>query len=252
MKLINRRVLCPLILQLFLFIPFLVSAGTQVKKPPAKAKHPLILQTDTTAVKVRPFEPKKLKQFTNDKDFIYDKSNAPGISIWAQIRHWLWEHFFKNVFESSESNSFFYYLFVALGVVFVIFIIFKATGISAIQIIRGKAKTVAIPYTESLENIHDIDFDAEIDKALAGNNYRLAIRLLYLRSLKQLNDAGLINWQIEKTNGAYISEIPDGEKRRIFSLLTRQFEYVWYGNFYINANTFQNIRSLFQQLNQTK
>lgn len=247
MKLINKAMRGFFLLLVFVFIPFILFAGNAVKKLPVKVKHPLVLQLDTAGIKIQRFESKKLRDITRSKDFDYDNQNAPGQSLWVQFRHWLWEHLFRNMFNSSESNTFFYYLFIALGVIFAVFVIFKATGISAMQIIRGSAKTISVPYTESLENIHELDFDSELNKAVANANYRFAVRLLYLSSLKYLNDKSLINWQIEKTNTEYINEIPEGDKRQTFYSLTRQFEYVWYGNFHIDVNTFQNIHSSFQQ-----
>ncbi|MGZ3763446.1 MAG: DUF4129 domain-containing protein [Mucilaginibacter sp.] len=247
MKLINKAIRCLSILPALVFIPLLLFAGNNIKKLPVKVKQPLVLQKDTAGVVIQKFEAKKLRDITRDKDFDYDNQNEPGQSLWAQIRHWLWVHFFSHMFESSDSNKFFYYLFISLGVIFAVFVIFKAIGIDAMQIIRGSAKTISVPYTESLENIHEVDFDAELDKAIASANYRFAVRLLYLSSLKFLNDKSLINWQIEKTNTEYINEIPEGSKRQTFYSLTRQFEYVWYGNFFIDANTFQSIRASFQQ-----
>jgi hypothetical protein len=33
-------------------------------------------------------------------------------------------------------------------------------------------------------------------------------------------------------------------------LLTRQFEYVWYGDFFVDGQSFQNINTLFQDFKQ--
>jgi hypothetical protein len=108
----------------------------------------------------------------------------------------------------------------------------------------------ALPYQETLENIHEINFDDDIESALAQRNFKLAVRLLYLRSLKQLNDAGLIQWQIEKTNSVYVDELSNPNQRQTFSILTRQFEYIWYGNFPIDEQAFRNINTLFQDFKQ--
>jgi hypothetical protein len=250
MKSINCSARTLIIFVFCFFIPLAAFAGGAIKKAPVK--HPLTLQTDTSVIQAHQFDAKKMRQFRSSSDFHYDKSTLPGQSLWALFWHWVWEHLFKNVFNSSESGSFFYYFFLSLGVVFVAFILFKITGINAIQIIRGNSKAITVPYTESLENIHELDFENEIDNAIANNNYRLAVRLLYLSSLKHLNETGLINWQLEKTNSAYISELPEGEKRKAFSMLTRQFEYVWYGNFHIDGNVFKSVRSSFQQFKQVQ
>jgi hypothetical protein len=71
------------------------------------------------------------------------------------------------------------------------------------------------------------------------------VRLLYLRCLKQLSDAKLISWQIDKTNATYLFELDDTGQRQKFGLLTRQFEYIWYGDFPIDPKIFGNIYKSF-------
>jgi hypothetical protein len=138
------------------------------------------------------------------------------------------------------------YLLIGGSIGFLVYIIFKSLGLDPIKLWRGEAAKVAVPYSESLEDIHGIDFDAEVEKALAHHNYRLAVRLLYLKCLKQLSDKNLIQWEIDKTNAAYLYELKNNEQRQIFSVLTNRFEYVWYGNFPINKQAFTDIDLLFQ------
>jgi len=91
-----------------------------------------------------------------------------------------------------------------------------------------------------------MNFDAEIEKAISRHDFRLAVRLLYLKCLKQLSDKELIRWQIDKTNAAYIYELTDPVQKQTFGLLTRQFEFIWYGDFPIDKDTFSKINALFQ------
>jgi hypothetical protein len=129
----------------------------------------------------------------------------------------------------------------------IVYIIFKLIGIDLLCIFKKNPSTIEVPYTESIENIHEINFDEAIENALLIKDYRLAVRLLYLRSLKQLSDSNLINWKLGKTNTAYLNEIADAEQRRQFSIVTRQFEYVWYGDFPVDGQSFQNINAIFQE-----
>ena len=66
-----------------------------------------------------------------------------------------------------------------------IFVIFKLAGLNLSNIFNKNAKDIDIPYTESLENIHQITFDEEIEKALNQRNYRLAVRQ-YLAELDEV------------------------------------------------------------------
>lgn len=222
--------------------------GHGVTKPHVKHA-PEILKTDSSKLTVRPFNNDALQQYLNDKDFQYDEGGTGKISLWTRFWHWFWS-FLGRIFSTSSGKWTFFtyveYLLLIAAIAFIVYIILKIAGIDVVRLFKRQSKQIAIPYTESLENIHEISFDDEIEKAIISRNYKLAVRLLYLRSLKQLSDARLIHWQIEKTNTAYLNELTDTEQRQFFTMLTHQFEYVWYGNFFIDGVSFQNINTLFQ------
>lgn len=212
-------------------------------------KHiPQVLKTDSSALNTHYFNNTALQNYSKQKVFRYDSSVAVGVSFWERFWSWIWKKtgdFFGRIFANKSSWFLFrLVLFVVAGGALV-YMILRIAGIDVIGLFMGRSKNIELPYTESLEDIHAINFDTEIDNAVSGRNYRLAVRLLYLRSLKQLSDAQLIHWQIEKTNSSYITELGDTEYRRLFGLLTTRFEYVWYGDFPIDGQAFQNINSLF-------
>ncbi|RZL69782.1 MAG: DUF4129 domain-containing protein, partial [Pedobacter sp.] len=72
---------------------------------------------------------------------------------------------------------------------------------------------------------------------------------LYLRSLKKLSDAEIIQWQPEKTNYNYFTEISKPEIKHEFGLLTHQFDYIWYGDFPIDVQKFESINQSFNHFN---
>jgi hypothetical protein len=226
-----------------MLLPVLLAASSgHAKKIPAK------VQTDTSTIQAKEFNEQALNKFRADKDFNYD-SHAIGAgepSLWDRFWTWLWNTISEWFSGVPYGGQVLKYLFLALSVALLVYVIFKSLGIDAVRLWRGEAAKIAVPYSESLENIHEINFDAEIEKAISQHNYRLAVRLLYLKCLKQLSDQSLIQWQIDKTNSAYVYELTNPEQRQIFGFLTRQFEYVWYGNFSINKQAFANIDLLFQ------
>ncbi len=95
------------------------------------------------------------------------------------------------------------------------------------------------------ENIFDINYENEIDKAIAGKDFRLATRLLYLQLLKQLTQKGLIKYKQESTNSDYVLQLAQTAYYKDFFRLTRSFEYTWYGQFLITEQTFLTIRNDF-------
>jgi len=248
-----------------LFVWFLLFAGSLKANAGALAnksvvKHVVLksvaqpvvdsIRLDTSKIKVHTFSLAALNKYKNNSDFDYsDADTKTGLNWWQRFWNWFWELIAK-LFGNSQPTAapsfpFLKYIIEAAAVVLLIFIIIKLAGLNISNIFNREAAEIQVPYSESLENIHQITFDEEIEKALNQRNYRLAIRLLYLSTLKQLNDAHLIQWQLEKTNSAYLNELSDAAQRQSFGVLTRQFEYVWYGDFPVDGQSFQNINTLF-------
>lgn len=219
-----------------------------IAKPPAP---PQILQLDSSKITIRNLDSAAIDKYQKDQAFNYHEENEYQLSWWSRFWRWVW-HIIQNLFGEKDTaptqghSSFLQTILLVVAVGALIYVIVKVMGVNLANIFGRESKGINLPYSESLENIHEITFEEEIEKALSQHNYRLAVRLLYLNSLKQLNDAQLIQWQIDKTNSAYLNELADSDKRQSFTVLTRQFEFVWYGDFPIDSRSYQNISTLFQ------
>lgn len=232
-----------LIIVLFLsFTPVLRGAGPE-KNGPVKE---LSIATDSARIRERHFDGERLGAYRTQKAFIYDDS-VPSPSLWDRFWRWFWE-LMGRIFGHRAAAPFMKYLFYAVMTALVVFLVLKLIG-ADLKIFTRNSAPVNLPYNESEDNIHEIDFAEEIRKAVELGNFRFAIRLLYLSSLKKLSDSGKIIWQPGKTNQDYVREIPDPEEKKQFSRLTHQFEYVWYGEFLINEHKFGQIRLHFEQFN---
>jgi len=237
-----------------LFFCFLLFAfGFKAAAVPIKTAPPSIrksdhINVDSTKLTLHQLNADSLNKYRNSPDFIYKEKAIAGLSWCDRFWLWFWEMIAKLFGGRAQPGGYSPYLSYTLAfaaLVLLIFVIFKLAGLNLANIFNKKSTDIDIHYSESLENIHQITFDEEIEKALSQLNYRLAVRLLYLRTLKQLSDAQLIHWQLEKTNSAYLHELTDADQRRSFSVLTRQFEYVWYGDFPVDSRSYQNINALF-------
>lgn len=107
-----------------------------------------------------------------------------------------------------------------------------------------RSKRNKLAYAVQEDTIYGVDFGQEIDRALAQRNYREAVRLLYLHILKQLSDAGQIDWQLYKTPTEYIYELKPEPVRVPFRNLTHLFLRVRYGNFEATASLFEEMQAL--------
>lgn len=96
----------------------------------------------------------------------------------------------------------------------------------------------------SEDNIYGIDFNCKIAEALQQNNYREAVRFVYLQTLKQLSDNKRIDWQLYKTPTQYIYEV----RMKAFQQLTNGFLRVRYGNFDATSDLFHEMQSLQKEI----
>ncbi|WP_146186702.1 hypothetical protein [Pedobacter sp. HMWF019] len=202
------------------------------------------MKSDTAQMVWRRFDAEQLKSYSKEKAFIYDDA-VPSQSLWSRFWRWFWE-LLEHILGNKAAVPFVKYFFISVLTGLVVFVVLKLIG-ADLKIFSRKSKSIEVPYSESDDNIHEINFTEEIDRAISLGNYRIAVRLLYLKTLKKLSDSGRIDWMPGKTNQIYIGEIQDLEKRRQFSMLTHQFEYIWYGEFFINKDNFGLIKQGFDQ-----
>jgi len=83
-----------------------------------------------------------------------------------------------------------------------------------------------------------------------AGDYRLAIRLMFLRLLKQLSQKKIIEYKQERTNFDYLSQLHATGFYNDFFRLTRNYEYTWYGKFEVSGETFGIIKSEFENFDR--
>ena len=95
-----------------------------------------------------------------------------------------------------------------------------------------------------IDTIYGVDFSGGIADALSRSDYREAVRLLYLQTLKRLSDEKRIDWQPYKTPTQYINEV----RIPVFRQLTNHFLRVRYGNFEATEELFNSMKSLQEEI----
>ncbi len=103
-------------------------------------------------------------------------------------------------------------------------------------------KDLEITVEELAENLEAHDPSSLIEQAITAENYRLAVRLYYLKTIRELSLKGEIQWKPDKTNSSYLEEMEKHDLYQKFQNMTRIFERVWYGNRSLNATDFEQIR----------
>ena len=105
-----------------------------------------------------------------------------------------------------------------------------------------------LAYHVEEDTIYGIVFEKEISTAMLRNEYREAVRLLYLQTLKQLSDAEKIDWQPYKTPTEYTYELKANALRTPFRELTNRFLRVRYGNFEATEALFHEMQTLQREI----
>lgn len=98
------------------------------------------------------------------------------------------------------------------------------------------------------ENLHVAELDPLIQRAIAQENYPMAIRLYYLAILKKLSEQKLVVWKKDKTNRDYLRELGLSPLNQPFQESTRDFEWVWYGDGAVGKQEFLRMEGQFQKM----
>jgi hypothetical protein len=123
---------------------------------------------------------------------------------------------------------------------------------SNVGLFRKGGKSIAASEADEVEtdNIFEINYQREIDKAIANGNYRFAVRLMFLRALKNLSDKKVIQYKHDRTNFDYLMQLHSTKYYSDFFRLTRNYEYSWYGQFSIEPEKFSIIKSDFENFDR--
>ena len=224
------------------------SLGQATPHPPVAAA-PALQPDQGPAPRPRLPDAGRLRELRGQREFQYEEDitqpeQSAWDAFWARVREAI-----GNWLVSRSYNHFWRWIFYALFVGAGVFIVLRLLEIDFTAMLGRSPRRAAMTYDTMAENIHEVDFATRLAEAEAAGNWRLAVRLGYLQLLKTLADGGQIQWQPDKTNHAYLAELPAaGPLRGAFREATRQFEYVWYGELALTAPLYAQIRAGHQAL----
>ncbi|HSQ45221.1 MAG TPA: hypothetical protein VLM16_09505 [Ginsengibacter sp.] len=156
---------------------------------------------------------------------------------------------------SSSSNGFlnsfpvkiFFWLIAIFFIGFILYKLFFKGGL----FIKGNIKHGDEPVAEEPEKLSEYStYNELVNEAESQNDFNLAIRYLYLQSLKKLSDRELIFFSADKTNKFYVQELSGHAFQSEFASLTLNYEYMWYGKFAINRDRYQQLKQEFILFNK--
>ncbi|MDJ1480101.1 DUF4129 domain-containing protein [Cytophagaceae bacterium DM2B3-1] len=215
---------------------------------------PVVAEPQLQEAKLRKFDPDKLSDFVNNSDYQYDiKQPADRLSWWERFKAWLSEllnDLFRGYGKIPGGDRTIKIIVIVISAGLLIFALIKFIGADPRSWFKRSAKTDELSLEDIENDIHSISFDEMIADAVAKQQHKRAIRLFYLKSLKQLSDRDWIDWQPYKTNYEYVKELKKNELLGDFKQLTYLFEYIWYGDFQLDAVSFKEAEQRFSGFEQ--
>lgn len=199
---------------------------------------------DSTSVNARNFDSSTVDRLKNDSELKYQEVPTVAESLWTRFLAWLAD-FIESFFDKAVNTSWGRILTYGAAVIIIVVLIMTFLKVNAFKVFYSGEGAESFKHTVLDENIHEMDFDKLIQEALARQDYRLGVRLIFLYSLKMLADKNLIHWDQGKTNHDYLSELKVAELKNGFHELNFYFEYAWYGNFDISPNMFSHVQLMF-------
>lgn len=198
------------------------------------------IEYDTSEIIVRDVDSAKILIHLKDKDFKYFEDPEYSKTLWERLMDWISRQFSKLTQYNSYNTAWdiFIYILIAIAVAAIIFGFYRSEFKGLF--ISSKSKN-NLNVSESFEDINAIDYEKMIESAIASKNFRYAIRLNYLRTLKILAEQKIINWQTDKTNNDFINEIKNLSLKEKFIKVTWDFECIWYGEFEIDLTSYKQL-----------
>lgn len=194
----------------------------------------------------------RIAEYQSDARYDYNSQlQMSDTGLTEIIRQWL-AHILRRLFRNAEVDTIDTWTgWVLIGG----FVLVLALAIYFIRkkhpaLFMREKKMPDLPYDVEEENIYGVDFEKELSAALTSNDFRSAVRLLYLQTLRFLADKQRIDWRIFKTPTEYIYELKPAVLRPVFRDFMNRFLQVRYSNYQATPELFDAMRELQRQIRE--
>jgi len=197
---------------------------------------------DSVSVVVRQPDTKFIEAYRSQEAFNY---TMPPLEtnflkqLWAYIRSQFgsWEEF-------SAAMPLVFKILMGGLVIFFLFIVITQTQLYKLFYSDREIESPGFEFSATEDQ--SIDFDAAIRLQMEEQQYRLAIRLLYLKVINILRVNEYIHFSKEKTNVDYMRDLTSDDLKLRFNAITSIYNHVWYGDIEIEENQFLIFEKSFQ------
>ncbi len=208
-------------------------------------------QADTNALQLnhQEFNTKDWNELRSESDFNYHpQANAFFDWLGEIFSSFLRSLFGKdfNIVNIKWVNYVIYAIAIAIFLWFLIKVIKAEKGWLFYRSTEGVKQNPV--FTE--EDLKGSNLDEAIEKAIKAEDYRLAVRYLFLSNLSNLNTLQLIQWAPDKTNRDYSWELKSRDYAASFKENALAFERIWYGEYIPDKQLFEKLRENFRNFDR--
>lgn len=189
----------------------------------------------------------KMEMYKQMSIYNYDRFEKPE-TIWDIIQRWLISKFIN----SGISPKMAIYILIGMAALVLLFVILKLLGVnmSGIFLFSRDNKITNLRFKQGDDDIYNENLDNILLTYIENKAYRDAVRILYLLSIRKLDSNSLIDWKPWKTDKEYYYELPMTHQKQMFKSLVLNYEYIWYGQFKLEEEKFNQIHSNFESFNE--
>jgi len=101
------------------------------------------------------------------------------------------------------------------------------------------------------EPVMEEDLDRRLQQSMDTGDYPQAVRYSYLRTLRRLDERGLIRLNGRATNQEYLRQLNGTAQEASFRFLTYAYEKVCYGQFGLSEDSFRRLHGYFTEFDKT-
>lgn len=199
---------------------------------------------DSSQVIVRHPDSKFVDSYRLQKEFIYTQPPLETNFI-KQLIEYL-KNRFKGLEQFSDVILLIFKILLWGMVIFFLFIVITKTRLYKLFYSDKEIDTPDFAFSNPDDQI--IDFDEAIRLQIIQQQYRLAIRLLYLKVISMLRSKEYIHFSKEKTNFDYLRDLTNTDLKSRFFAITSIYNHVWYGDVEIAEDQFMRFEKSFQSL----